>query len=391
MSQGKPANRDAVRAAASEIREYALGALAETDHHDVSRIAGLVQDDDVRHLLMFAERAYNKRRGPDDPDFWKTEWASRRLERAATDMTQTALRAGNLSQLEYLTGMPEYESDVSGLHATSQLINWLVHSEQCKLIYMAALMGRGKTDFSVTFLQVIHWHYKRMQESLSLLDIGAKPSEVPEPEFAANFTVKSTDSGVEVREINDFDTLEKWAEEGSSELVRWYIFDEASTELTAQSGSNAQDVAEVMAPFIKKMRKDGINMIVIGHDKRDVHPAIRSMADFVDKSGMKTASVYSGIKKREPVGHKFDLSGIPETGWDFDTDDMADWDWGTALEDGGLSDEQSEIEDVTDTSEYREWRKQRIEALNDGDNGLNQSDIGNMFDISGRQVRRILD
>lgn len=389
MSSGRPQNRDAIRSAASEVREYAMEALGEIDHADLSRVAGLMLDDEVRDLMLFAERAYSRRKDDDDPEFWKTDWANRRLERAANDMATRALRAGNLSQLEYLTGMPEYESDVSGLHATSELINWLCHSENCKLIYMAALMGRGKTDFAVTFLQIIWWHYKRMRETLSLLETGAKPSEVPEPEMAANFEVEATVEGAEVLQISDFDSLDRWAREGSSKDVRWYIFDEASTELTAQSGDNAQDVAEVMAPFVKKMRKMGINMIVIGHDKRDVHPAIRSMADFVDKTGVKTCSVYSGIKKREPVGHKFDLDGIPQTGWKYDTDDMATWDWGSAL-DGDLDAESEEIGDVTDTEQFREWRDQRIQTLYTEKDEMTYSDVAEIFGVSQGTVSNAL-
>lgn len=385
---GVPQSRDQLRAAASEVREYALSAIKEIDHADLSRAAGLVPDDDTRHMLTFAERAYNRHKEDGDPPFWETEWASRRLERAATDMAQEALRSGNLTQLEYLTGMPEYESDVSGLHATSQLINWLCHSENCKLIYMAALMGRGKTDLAVTFLQVIHWHYKRMAESLSLVSDTVSGNDVPQPEFAANFKVEPAAEGAEVLEIKDMDTLEEWADEGSSDDVRWFIFDEASTELTAQSGANAQDVAEVMAPFVKKMRKKGINMIVIGHDKGDIHKAIRSMADFVDKTGLKTCSIYSGIQNREPTGHLVDLDGIPQTGWDFDTDDMAEWSWGSALEDdgetldSGMSDREFKQRLAIRAADLYEWSddlsmKEAVERLSHEDVSISTTMLQN--------------
>jgi len=38
-----------------------------------------------------------------------------------------------------------------------------VSSEQCKLIYLAALMGRGKTDFSLLLLEIIHDHFRRVR------------------------------------------------------------------------------------------------------------------------------------------------------------------------------------------------------------------------------------
>jgi hypothetical protein len=387
-ANGVPTDRDQVRAAASEVREYARQALGEVDHSDVGREAGLVQDDDLRDLLGFAQRAYERQAGLDDPSFWETEWADRRLQRAATKTVGEALENQNLSQLEYLTGMPEYRSDVGGLHAASELINWLVHSEQCKLIYIAALMGRGKTDLSLTFLQTIYWHYERMRESLGLLT-GGSSSDVPTPEFAANFRVDPA-ADCEVQQINNFDDLNDWADRGDSSDVRWFIFDEASTELTAQSGSNAQDVAELMAPFVKKMRKKGINMIVIGHDKRDVHPAIRSMADFVEKPSVKTARIYSGIKQREPVGHKMDIHNIPKTGWDFNTNDMADWSWGTALEDG-LDKEANTIDDITDTEEFREWRDRQMQTIYKELDEITYADLEQIFDVSAGTVSNALN
>jgi hypothetical protein len=230
------------------------------------------------------------------------------------------------------------------MHTTGKLEDWLCSDEQTRLIYLAALMGRGKTDLSISFLQVVWYYWRRLRQAATNHDALG---EIAEPQFAANFDVETPDGVPDVETIQCFDDLvdedheggrQMWGEgegwvppDGGSDEVRWVIFDEASSELTAQSGANAQDVAEVMAPFIKKMRKVGINMIVIGHDKGDVHPAIRSIADFVDKTSLKTCSVYEGIKNREPQGHRFDLDKIPQCTWEFDTDDTADWDWGTAL------------------------------------------------------------
>jgi len=316
---------DSLRAAAEELREYSRGSLEESSHRDVDRTAGLVRESGVRDLLIFARQAYERHSTQEDPDYHSTRWYQIRLDRAASRTATRAVESGNISQMTYIRGWVEYESDVSGLHAIRQMENWLCASENTKLVYIAALMGRGKTDLALTLLQVARHYFDRLR------DAAPAEVEVPEVELAANLDVETGEDGPEVRTIQSFDDLLEWTDGGSSDDERWFIFDEASTELTAQSGANAQDVAEVMAPFVKKMRKVGINMIVIGHDKRDVHPAIRSMADFVDKTGLKTCSVYSGIKNREPAGHMFDLSGIPPTSWEFDTDDMAEWSWGDAL------------------------------------------------------------
>jgi hypothetical protein len=331
-------------AAYRELREYARGTL-DVDHDDVSPIAGLIDDDEVREVLTYMASVYDP--SPEDieagmpRDFWGTEWAQRAIEQYATETAQEAIREGDLATVSYITGLPSYKSDVSGLHAINQLVDWLVHSERCKLVYLAALMGRGKTDLSLTMMEVIADHYDRLERSTE--------EDVAVPEFAANFAVETPSrSRHSVKQFSRYDRLKEWADQGSSDDVRWFIFDEASTELTAQSGSNAQKVAERFAPFVKKMRKKGVNMIVIGHDKGDVHPAVRSLADFVDKQGLKTASFYAGIKNREPAGHLFDLDGIPKTGWEFDTDDTADWSWGEKNErvdeDSGMSQDEFKSE-----------------------------------------------
>lgn len=327
--------QDDVAAAFREVREYAMGNL-DVDHSHLHPIAGLIEDKEIRDVLAFMAENYEPATEEMPRDFWETKFAQKAIKKFATDLATEAIDAGNLSQISYITGLPSYESDVSGMHAINQMVDWLVHSEQCKLIYLAALMGRGKTDFALTLLSMIHDHFRRLRNSQHV------EGDIPEPEFATNFWVDPPED-VEIKEINDWDTLQEWADEGSSDDERWFVFDEASTELTAQSGANAQDVAETMGPFVKKMRKSGINMIVIGHDRQDIHVAIRSMADFVDKVGLKSASFYAGINDRQPQGHMFDVSGIPpidQAEWDFDTDDMAEWSWGDdeeALEESGFT------------------------------------------------------
>jgi len=345
-----PVEIDDATATFRELREYAAGDL-DVGHQDVHPIAGLIPDERARSALMFLAENYDPpekwvRKGLLPRNFWETDFARRAVTQWGTHVATEAVANGNLTQASYVTGLPSYRSDVSGLHAINQLVDWLVHSEQCKLIYMAALMGRGKTDLSLTFLEVIDDHFERLRRSLKQMGMDSAAGEVPRPDFAANFAAEAP-GDTEIREIHDFPTLQEWAERGSSDEVRWFIFDEASTELTAQSGANAQKVAERMAPFVKKMRKMGVDLIVIGHDKGDVHPAVRSLADFVGKTGTKTASFYAGINDREPQGHLFDLAGIPPTSWDYDTDDTADWSWDRS---GDLDD----VEDVDDDSMTRD-------------------------------------
>lgn len=376
-----PTSFDDATATLRELREYSRGTL-DVDHRDVHPVAGLIRDDEVREVLMFMAETFVPFDRPDGErvsTFWDTEFARRAIRKYASDTATRAVAEGNLSQASYITGLPSYDSDVSGLHAINQLADWLVHSEQCKLVYLAALMGRGKTDLSLTFLEVIHDHFERVKRSNKKYDVE---SEVPTPEFAANFHVETPHSDVEVRQINRYDDLVEWMRTGDSSQERWFVFDEASSELTAQNTANAQKVVKRMGGLVKKMRKMGVNLIVIGHDKGDVHVAIRSLADFVDKTGLKTASFYAGIKNREPTGHLFDLGGIPPTAWTFDTDDTADWSWGdeegAADVDAGMTD--AEFKQAVALRGARLWKQTDV----------TQDDVAKALSTDGLTVSRTM-
>lgn len=366
-----------------EARELSQGRL-DVDHDDVLPTAAIVRDDAHRQLLHFMQRSWDGSGSDDLPnDFWDTKFGRHALEQAGTRTMTQAVNDGNISQTSYMTGLPSYRSDVSGLHALQQLGDWLFHSEQCKLIYIAALMGRGKTDLSCLMMEVVNWQYQRIQASADEFD--RVENELPFPEFAANFAVNATDDGVHVEEIRTERALLDWAEGGSSDDIRWFIFDEASTELTAQSGANAQNVAETFAPFVKKMRKKGINLIVIGHDKNDVHPAVRALADYVDKPSLKSAEFYAGISNREPTGELFTVDGVPETSWEYDTDDTAEWTWMAEEDegDGGVP-MVPESEVVTD-DELRDMRDERMARVYDATD-VSQSALADAFGVSQTTV-----
>jgi len=371
------------QSSSTALRELARGAL-DVEDREIDRVAGLVDDPTVRDILVFARQAYNRRSGFEDPDFTETQFYRDRVERYATHSADRAVRRGNLSLSQYLVGAPEHKPDVSGLHTIRKLEIWLTESERAKLVYLAALMGRGKTDFSLTMLQIINHYYRRIRESTAVSE------DVPVPRFAANFGVETPPGSPTVKTIKNFDDLLVWSSDTGSDDVLWFVFDEASSELTAQSGANAQDVAEVFAPFVKKMRKRGVNLIVIGHDKGDVHPAIRTLADYVGKSGTKSASFYAGVKRREPTGHLFDIVGIPPTDWTFDTDDIASWSWGSALDEVGdgqnpLSEE--ELKRLLAVRAYRFWDS--IESLTQPDAADLVSD--DVVSISPRMIRDARD
>ena len=356
-----------------EFREYARGQL-DVDHLDVHPIAGLGIPEKKRQALMFAADVYEPPTLPNGQivdgfprSFWDTSFARRAIRKHTTDAATTAVREDNVSQLATMVGDPSHESDISGLHEIEDLEQWLVNSEDCMLIYIASLMGRGKTDFASLLYELIWSHHRRIREEIEDYDTV--------PELAANFHLDPTDSDADVDLINDYDTLrEDFMETGSSSDEKWFIFDEASSELTAQNAANAQKVVENMGSMIKKMRKHGVNLIVIGHDRQDVHVAIRSMCKYVDKTSKKKARIYEGIQQREPHNLQMEVSGIPPTSWEFDTDDTAVWSWGSGVED---DEPQMDPEDVRDQVEDT-LLTQAAKAYLDYDS-LTQQDAADMF------------
>lgn len=307
-----------------ELREIVLGNMeSETE---ISEIAGLVDNDRIREFLVFAQQVYDPTRHPDLPSsFWETKMAKRAVEQYSTETASKAISEGDNATAAYLAAIPNYSRDMSGVDAEDELEDWLCHDDPCKVVYLAALMGRGKTSFAVRCMQAVHRHYSRARKIAEETD-GLDPDDVPNPEFATNFRV-DVPAEVDWQLIDNYDDLVEWTEEGSSGDVRWYWFDEASSELTAQDGANAQRVVRLMGSLVKKMRKNGVNMGVVGHDGGDVHVLFRSMADFVHKPELKRVVVYEGITEREPVNPQFSLRGVPDATWGFDTEDMAEWSW----------------------------------------------------------------
>ena len=360
-----------------ELREYIANNL-DVDHTNPSP-AALIEDDHIRHHAMFCEDVYDPGWHPELPDsFWETVYGKRILKVGLTERAAKAITDSNKDLAGSLTGLPNYENDVSGLHTANRLADWLIGANEMTVVYLSGVQGAGKTDFSLTMLEVVRRHFERAT------GVEGVPSDaVPVPEFAANFNVTPPE-GVECRLINEYGELRDWLTEGSSDEQKWFVFDEASTELTAQSSSNAQKVVEKMNELLKKGRKFGLSgIVVVGHDGGDVAPLFRMLADYVNKTGTKTASFYSSVRDREGQGHLFDLSGIPESPWEYDTDDTASWDWSDGS--GGVTGSDGWTE-----AELRELRNERMNRLYERVEKITQDDLAEAFDVSTATVSRAL-
>jgi hypothetical protein len=367
-----------------ELREYIAGNL-DVEHEHVSP-AALIEDKKTRQAAIFMEQAYEPPKNPDGSivdgfppadKFWETEFAKRILRTHVSDKAARILREGDKDGAASITGLVNHEPDISGMAAVNRLADWLIRPNQVLTLYLAGNQGAGKTDFSLTMLEVVDRYYDR---AASLEDVN--PDNVPEPDFAANFSVEAA-GDTECDLINTYGGLVEWLDGGNSDQEKWFVFDEASTELTAQSSSNAQKVVEKMNELTKKARKKGLaGWIVVGHDGKDCAPLFRKLADYVHKTDTKKAEFYASVDDREGQGHLFDLTGIPKCTWSYDTDDEATWHWSDgdqATGGGGYTDD-----------ELRDLRDERMARLYEQVD-ITQDELADAFDVSRSTVTRAVN
>lgn len=383
MNKKEQEQQGTLTGAQREFREYALGNV-NVEHLDVHPIAGLgIPKDKARHLMFLAEH-WEPPQWPEDHEktgvvdgfdknFWNTPYARRAIRVHTTETANRAASEGNASQLATIIGDQNHESDISGIHSINQLSDWLVNSENLKMVFLSSSMGSGKTSFSLLLFEIYYNHFHRLEKAMD--------ESVVMPEFAANFDI-SPPQGVDFKQINEYPVFKDWVQDGKSETDnKAFLFDEGSTALTAQSGENQQKVVEKMNELVKKSRKGGVKLIIwVGHDGKDIAPLIRSLCDYVEKPDLKKAEFYQGVRNREGVGHLFSIDGIPESSnWNYDTNDTADWVWGDEAGTDGY-----------DEDDLREIRNKRIVRTYKTFEDVTYSDIGEVFGISESAVGKIM-
>ncbi|MFW5903145.1 MAG: 3-hydroxyacyl-CoA dehydrogenase family protein, partial [Halolamina sp.] len=72
-----------------------------------------------------------------------------------------------------------------------------------------------------------------------------------------------------------------------------FVFDEASSHASGR-GQDGYEAGQKLGPLVYKIRKARAGLIIIGHDGKDVHPAVRTQALVIQKfrGEVKRAEVY---------------------------------------------------------------------------------------------------
>jgi len=138
----------------------------------------------------------------------------------------------------------------------------------------------------------------------------------------------------------------------------------------------------LLGPLVKTIRKGNCGIIIIGHDGRDVHPAVRTLAKVVRRyvGNQKRATFYQSIHNRNPVDQITDVRGVPATDWDYDDKEDTSFVWDNL---DGQTDVEQAVEEqarvMADDLLTDEKRRIAAQMYLDDSLSLSQEDIGQAF------------
>lgn len=319
--------------AASESKDWKDGRHRRDNKH-VHAHAGEVSRSSTRRHLSALSAAFERsvRRGwvqfdADTPDRLEETTEYRDLmAHHATEGFSEALAEGDAAGVRHYVGSQSDEPDVSGMR-TLKLLEDLIGSDAA-MMYVFGHMGNGKSMFASLIAEI--W---AMQN--------------PGGEVAGN-----TRTIPNAKSITNWSGLQDWMIEDQSTILegnatpKLFIFDEASSKASGR-GKDGYDASTKLATMCYKIRKYGGSLIVVGHDGKDVHPAVREMCVAFHKTDKKKGRFYRSVSNRkgiEPMTGELTGIPLPDKSWQPNTYDTADWSWQES-EEGGVGSEES-LEDM---------------------------------------------
>lgn len=285
---------------------------------------GMVGDDEIRRLLnhlvthydpAIAAEQYDDLDPHQMPDRAEAAKLFRMILRSESTETLTrAIHGQDPLTLSSAVGDPGSRSDISGLRAIDQLIEIL--AIPAPIIYIYGEPGSGKTNFALLCAQL----WKRQFEDGNLI---SNIRTLDQAEWVPTFG--------RLKELVDNQTTEIegggiTAKEDSDPML--FIFDEASSHASGR-GKDGHEAGQKLGPMVYKIRKARAGMIIIGHDGKDVHPAVRTLATIVKRyrGEVKKATLFEDVNNRKGINKIMDIDGIPETDYTYDDLEATSWDW----------------------------------------------------------------
>jgi len=245
-----------------------------------------------------------------------------------TETLSRAIHQGDVQTQSSAVGDPAARSDISGLKAIQELIDLL--AVPAPIIYIYGEPGSGKTNLALLLAQL----WKREQGDDALLGSNIRTWKEAD-EWCPSYGDLTRWLGQQTEEIDGGGITQT-----DDAVPMLFVFDEASSHASGR-GEDGYEAGQKLGPLVYKIRKARAGLVIIGHDGKDVHPAVRTMADVVQKrrGELKKATVFEDVQNREGVNEIMALNGIPETDYRYDDKEATSWSWDDADVDDGLEEQ----------------------------------------------------
>lgn len=322
--------------AASESKDWKDGRHRRDNRHVLPH-AGETRTRQSRQFLTAVHGAFERSvaRGWVDsrwPDKAQESAQYRSLQTShATEGYSRAVEGGDAAGLRAYVGSQENQPDISGIRVLQTLEDLI--TGDASMLYVFGHMGNGKSMFASLMAEM--WD-----------------QATPGGEIAANS--RTIDAA---RWVSSWPELQNWMVEDETTVLagqatpKLFIFDEASSNASGR-GRDGWEASTKLATMVYKIRKYGGSLIIIGHDGKDVHPAVRELCTAFHKTGTKTGQFYRSVSNRKGKNPITDpLTGIPmpDKKYQPNTYDLAPWSWGI---DG--ADETTESSGVEASDAYKD-------------------------------------
>jgi hypothetical protein len=290
-----------------------------------NRHAGLVSDDRLRELLDTIVANYDPAMAADmledvQPEQMpataaETDLYQQILSKQATEVLTRAIQSGNDPVMSYFTGIPDTQSDISGLSAFTHLENQMLTS--APIIYIYGPPGAGKTNLALLLAEIWSKNHESGLLASNIRTWEESDKWIPRwpvlNDWMSEATKRLPEGGITQRE---------------DAAPRLFVFDEASTHASG-TGKEGHQVRSKFLEMLYKIRKANAGLIIIGHDGKDVDPAIRALATCIERQRgeIKSATLYEDVVDRSGRGKILELSGIPETSYTYDDKEATSWSW----------------------------------------------------------------
>jgi len=349
--------------AISESKDWKDGRHRRTNSFVLDH-AGEVNRQSTRRFLTALENAYQRaaRLGWIDSD-WPEDVKDTDLYRSIrrnqdTEAFDNRVSEGDYAQLRAHTGSQRDEVDVSGWRDIERIRE--VVTERHLRLYIYGEPGNGKTRAGC--LVARHW-LEEMQENTASSDL--------DPVILTNIRslAAQQDSCIWVSnwpELQEMMSTEM--DDILNETTRpfLFLFDEASSQ-AAGRGKKGHEASTKLATLVYKIRKYGGAIVSIGHDGKDLHPAVRELCIALEKTDKKVARFYRSVKNRSGVDPITpEITGWPDSMWTPNDKDPAPWSWSDP-ETGESAENDGHIQSEEEFKELAIWSLVRYRERNQDD------------------------